>query len=250
MNRLTIPLAAALLVLAGCESTPKAEPETASEPVAATDDRAYLSYGVGFNLGREVRDGLAADGIDADLQIIVDGFVDGIDGSVPKVDQATLDAVLVAVNRRMQEKMVERMLVEDEDFRALHDANLARSRAMIAAFQRIDDVRTLEEGIHYRVLGTGTGISPGPGDGVVVSFVATNGDGEAVLEAEEHQIQVSGMRPGPFKVIQQMREGDRWEILFAPETLFGAVGQPPLIGPNETLLFDVVLHKVIEEDMP
>jgi FKBP-type peptidyl-prolyl cis-trans isomerase len=41
-----------------------------------------------------------------------------------------------------------------------------------------------------------------------------------------------------------MREGGRRQLVIPPDLAYGPQGQPPVIGPNETLVFVVDLVKV------
>jgi peptidylprolyl isomerase len=50
--------------------------------------------------------------------------------------------------------------------------------------------------------------------------------------------------PGWDQGIKGMRVGGRRQLVIPPDLAYGAQGQPPTIGPNETLVFDVDLLKV------
>jgi FKBP-type peptidyl-prolyl cis-trans isomerase FklB len=41
-----------------------------------------------------------------------------------------------------------------------------------------------------------------------------------------------------------MKAGGRWLTAIPPDLAYGAAGQPPAIGPNETLLVEVELIEV------
>jgi len=41
-----------------------------------------------------------------------------------------------------------------------------------------------------------------------------------------------------------MKVGGRRQLVIPPSLAYGANGQPPTIGPNETLVFDIDLLKV------
>jgi FKBP-type peptidyl-prolyl cis-trans isomerase FklB len=41
-----------------------------------------------------------------------------------------------------------------------------------------------------------------------------------------------------------MREGDEWELVIPANMAYGARGAPPVIAPDQTLVFDVQLMKV------
>ena len=53
-----------------------------------------------------------------------------------------------------------------------------------------------------------------------------------------------GVIPGWEQGIPGMRVGGRRQLVIPPDLAYGAAGQPPSIGPNETLVFDVDLLKV------
>ena len=50
--------------------------------------------------------------------------------------------------------------------------------------------------------------------------------------------------PGWDQGIQGMKEGGRRLIVIPPDLAYGPQGSPPVIGPNETLVFVVDLEKV------
>ena len=50
--------------------------------------------------------------------------------------------------------------------------------------------------------------------------------------------------PGWDQGIQGMKEGGRRLLVIPPDMAYGPQGQPPVIGPNETLIFVVDLEKV------
>ena len=50
--------------------------------------------------------------------------------------------------------------------------------------------------------------------------------------------------PGWDQGIKGMRVGGRRQLVIPPDLAYGAQGQPPTIGPDETLVFDVDLLKV------
>jgi peptidylprolyl isomerase len=50
--------------------------------------------------------------------------------------------------------------------------------------------------------------------------------------------------PGWDKGVKGMRVGGRRELVIPPDLAYGPSGQPPVIGPNETLIFVVDLVKI------
>jgi FKBP-type peptidyl-prolyl cis-trans isomerase FklB len=201
---------------------------------------------VGFRLGGEIREGLALDGIGANLDYVIQGFADGLTDQPPAVEAEQLHTILTAVHREMQARMVTRLLEEDPEFRKLHDDNLAGSRAFHEAFGKRENVVTLDDGLQYEVIRPGTGPSPGPTDVVVVTYRMILLDKAEVARGEATEIVVDEVLDAAGRILQMMKVGARWYVAFPPELAFGATGRYPEIGPNETVLGSVELIGIKE----
>ena len=51
------------------------------------------------------------------------------------------------------------------------------------------------------------------------------------------------------QALQKMRKGERARITVEPELAYGEMGQPPLIPPNATLVFEIELIDFFYPDM-
>jgi FKBP-type peptidyl-prolyl cis-trans isomerase len=193
-------------------------------------------YAVGFRLGEETRQGLAADGIGANLDLVIQGFADGLEDKTPAMDPQQLHTILSAVHREMQDRMVNRLQAEDAEFRRLCDENLARSRAFHDGFGRRPDAVTLPDGLQYEVINPGTGSSPGPNDVVIVTYRMILLDKTEIARGETTEIAVDSVLEAAGRVLQMMEVGARWYVAFPPELAFGENGRYPEVGPNETIL--------------
>jgi FKBP-type peptidyl-prolyl cis-trans isomerase FklB len=257
--RMTIISLALLVALAcglhACSSAPSksgaaagpggpASAQAAPDPRVAEEQREKLAYGVGYYLGGDVRDGLNADGIELDLDLLMRGFRDGLRDRTPMMARSELDAILYQVHAEMERRMVARLLQEDPHFQTLYEQNLAASEAYLQANAQAPGVSTLPGGVQYRVLSEGRGPSPGPDDTVVVNYRGMLIDGTVFGEEEGAALQVSKLMAGGREVLPRMRVGDRWQVAVPSDAAFGAAGNPPLIGPNQVLLFDITLVEV------
>jgi peptidylprolyl isomerase len=101
-------------------------------------------------------------------------------------------------------------------------------------------------------LETGTGAVAQSGDEVSVQYVGINfADGQEFDSSWSR-----GAKPFPFTLgagqvipgwdqgIEGMKVGGRRELIIPPDLAYGESGQPPSIGPNETLVFVVDLQAV------
>jgi FKBP-type peptidyl-prolyl cis-trans isomerase FklB len=104
---------------------------------------------------------------------------------------------------------------------------------------------TLPDGLQYRVLTPGTGEQPTINDTVTVNYVGTLINGtefdSSYKRNEPASFPVSGVIPGWTEALQLMKAGSTWELYIPSQLAYGEQGSPPMIGPNQTLIFKVNL---------
>jgi FKBP-type peptidyl-prolyl cis-trans isomerase FklB len=209
--------------------------------ILAQEPDEHTGYAVGYRLGGETRQGLAADGVGANLDLVIQGFADGFTDQPPAVEAQRLHEILTAVHREMQKRMVTRLLAEDPEFKRRYDENLARSQAFHEAFAAREGVVTLPDGLQYQVLEPGAGPSPKPTDVAVASYRMILLDKTEIARAEASEVPIADVFEAGGRILQMMQVGARWYVAFPPELAFGATGRYPEIGPNETILGRVEL---------
>ncbi len=207
-------------------------------------ERDALNYGVGYYLGREVRQGLRLDEIEVNLDQLRKGFDEGLREINSTYPADELDGIMYAVHAEMQKRMVERLLEENPAFRELYDRNRQRSRDYLARHADDEGVVTLDNGIQYRVLEPGTGRSPRLDDTIVTTYRGTLINGSLTNEGSEVEVPIRSVVVGGQQVLTMMREGSKWQVALPPELAYGEAGDPPVIGPNEVLIFEVQLHAI------
>jgi FKBP-type peptidyl-prolyl cis-trans isomerase len=205
-------------------------------------------YAVGFRLGEETNRGLVLDGVGANLDLVIQGFADGLEDNAPAMDPEQLHTILAAVHREMQDRMVNRLLAEDPQFKQLHDENLARSRAFHEAFAQRQDVVTLPDGLQYLVKDPGAGPSPGPTDVVVANYRMILLDKTEIARGESAEIEVDEVLEAAGRILRMMEVGARWYVAFPPDLAFGATGRYPEVGPNETILGSIELVAIKDKE--
>lgn len=111
-----------------------------------------------------------------------------------------------------------------------------------------EGVTTQPSGLQYRVLQRGQGARPQANAEVTVHYRGRLIDGtefdSSYRRGQPATFPVRGVIAGWVEALQLMREGDRWELAIPPDLAYGAAGAPPVIGPNQTLLFEVELLRV------
>jgi len=109
------------------------------------------------------------------------------------------------------------------------------------------DAKKTMTGIRYLILREGQGDQPKPGDKVNVLYVGRLLNGTVFDQATEadkpftFRIRREMVIEGWDQVLQLMKRGEKRLVIIPPELAYGTRGQPPKIGRNATLVFEIEL---------
>ena len=105
--------------------------------------------------------------------------------------------------------------------------------------------------LEVRDIEAGTGAEAKAGDEVTVQYVGVNYKNGKEFDASwdrgepfVFQLGAGMVIPGWDQGVEGMKVGGRRELIIPPELAYGPQGQPPAIGPNETLIFVIDLLEV------
>jgi FKBP-type peptidyl-prolyl cis-trans isomerase len=124
-----------------------------------------------------------------------------------------------------------------------------KGQDFLAENAKKEGVKTLADGLQYKVIKDGTGASPKATDVVSVHYKGTLIDGtefdSSYKRGQPTEFPVNRVIPGWTEALQLMKEGSKW-ILYIPSKLaYGERGTPGgPIPPDATLIFEVELLKV------
>ncbi|MFU8876738.1 MAG: FKBP-type peptidyl-prolyl cis-trans isomerase [Wenzhouxiangellaceae bacterium] len=207
-------------------------------PVLAQDfesDEGKLGYALGFEFGAEVRQW------DLDIEATIQAIRDASAGTDPRVAPQEMQQVLTAFNERVR---AQRM----EEFQRLAEENQARADEFLAQNRGRTGIVALPSGVQYRVIEEGNGSRPSPTDTVTIHFRGAKVDGRefesTFASGRPISFQIDSVLEGWQEILPLMREGATWQVFLPPELAFGMRGDPPLIGPNEALRFDIELVQI------
>lgn len=198
-----------------------------------------FSYALGVSMGYNFR----ASGID---KIDVQDFADAV-GAVfyGQPAKMTAEEAKAEVQKYFQ-ALSERQQAESAK---MAEVNAAAGEQFLAENGKRVEIKTTSSGLQYEVLEEGSGASPKPGDMVTVHYTGKLIDGTVFDSSEERgepaTFGVTQVIPGWVEALQLMKEGAKWRLFIPSNLAYGPQGAGGLIGPNQTLIFDVQLLKVI-----
>lgn len=109
------------------------------------------------------------------------------------------------------------------------------------------EAKKTQTGIRYIILREGSGPTPVPGDKVNVLYVGRLLNGKVFDQATEadkpftFRVRREAVIEGWDQVLQLMKQGEKRIVIIPPEMAYGTRGQPPKIGRNATLVFEMEL---------
>jgi FKBP-type peptidyl-prolyl cis-trans isomerase len=102
-------------------------------------------------------------------------------------------------------------------------------------------------GLRYVIVREGEGEQPKPGDKVNVLYVGQLLNGKIFDEAKDpaqpftFRVRRDMVIEAWDQVLQLMKKGEKRVVIVPPELGYGTRGQPPKIGRNATLVFEIEL---------
>lgn len=195
------------------------------------------SYALGMDIGNSIKNMP----MNVDLDQLTQGVRDVVGGGKTKLSQQQLHSVMQGVVADMQSAQK-----QQQQKKAV--ANLKAGKKFLAENKTKDGVKTLKDGLQYKVIKKGHGAQPDANDTVTVDYTGQLIDG-TVFDSTKNRgkpatFPVNAVIPGWTEALQLMHAGGEYKLFIPPDLAYGKRGAGSKIGPNETLIFDVKLISV------
>jgi len=228
--RLALALAGLLLLQPVCNAEQKASPSKDSQKPQETRDK--VSYSIGADIGNNLK----RSDLDLNADFLTRGIKDAFAGKTVLTDEE-MKATLQAFQTEMQAKMAAKQ-------KAAGEKNKADSDKFLEENKKKEGIVTTASGLQYKIIKAGDGPKPKPSDTVSVNYRGTLIDGKEFDKSKEPvTFQVEGVIPGWVEALQLMPVGSKWQLFIPPALAYGEQA-PPMIGPNQALVFEVELLEI------
>lgn len=187
------------------------------------------SYGLGYDIGMNISgNGLTAEDISS--EDLLSGLMDAMSGKDPAVKAELVQQALTALSKKVAERR-KRVAAE-----------------FLEENKKKDGVQVTASGLQYQVIKSGSGAVPEANSNISVHYEGKLINGEifdsSIQRGEPASFGVSQVIPGWTEALLRMKVGDKWKLFIPSDLAYGERGSPPVIGPHETLIFEVELLEV------
>ena len=128
------------------------------------------------------------------------------------------------------------------------EKNKQAGEAFLAENKKRYGVHVTDSGLQYEIKKEGEGNPPEAKDSVTVHYTGTLIDGRvfdsSVQRGEPATFGVTQVIPAWVEALQMMKPGAEWRIYCPSHIAYGPNGAGGMIGPNETIIFDIQLIAV------
>ena len=207
----------------------------AAGPVLAQDttsEKGKLSYAIGYQIGKDFSDRK----MDVDVNTVIRALQDAYGKRTPAISEEKMREILTA----FQSKMMTEAKAEYDKVAATNKASATR---FMSENKTKKGIVVLPSGLQYRVIEEGTGKQVAPTAEVTVHYRGSLSDGlefdSSFARGEPVKFKVNEVIKGWQEALSRMKVGDHWQIFLPPDLAYGDRGQPPRIGPNQALVFDI-----------
>lgn len=201
-------------------------------------EKGQLSYAVGYDLGGDI----GRRGEDFDVEALIVAIRDSVSGAEPQVPPAEMRRLLTELQEKVRQEQVAAL-------QELATENQAKAETFLAENRGKTNVVVLPSGVQYRIIEEGDGGRPGLEDQVSVHYRSSKIDGieidSSFARGVPQEFTVNEVLQGWQEVLPLMKVGSTWQIWVPPELAFGQRGNPPAVGPNEALQFDLKLIEIV-----
>ncbi|MFP4014742.1 MAG: FKBP-type peptidyl-prolyl cis-trans isomerase [Chitinispirillaceae bacterium] len=200
-----------------------------------------VSYMVGRDIGKSLKELNA----DFDRDILFAAIKEVLDGEPSQLSDSVLSKVGAEFTKKLQQSKAAKMQKDQQE-------NNEEGEEFLKANKQIPGVKETESGLQYQVIKEGTGATPTKDDVVKVHYHGTLIDGtvfdSSVKRGEPATFPLGRVIKGWTEALQLMKEGGKYKIFVPSHLAYGERGFPPAIGPNMTLIFEIELLEVVDEE--
>lgn len=199
-----------------------------------------------YTLGADLSKSFKQQGVEIETDALVAGMKDVINGKELKL---STDEMQQAVNEVKKQVLAKQLKERD----VLAAKNLTKGEEFLKKNKKNPDVKTMDNGLQYIVITEGKGAFATEEDYLNVHYRGTLIDGtefdSSYSRGKPIEFQMGNVIRGWGEALKKMNPGAKWQIFVPTSLAYGEKGAGELIGPNETLIFEMELLTVNKNEL-
>ena len=197
-------------------------------------NEAIASYGIGLQMGDQLKGTFEGVSLEAALAGIEDAF----NGAALRVDGEDINNAFKVIQEMMKSKQEE-----------MAGQYAAEGEAFLTENAKRDEVTVTESGLQYEVIEEGKGDVPVATATVRTHYRGTLIDGQefdsSYSRGEPAEFPVNGVIAGWTEALLSMPVGSKWKLYIPYQLAYGEQGAGGAIGPYQALIFDIELLEIL-----
>jgi len=205
-------------------------------------------YEVSYLTGYQIGQNLKGAGLEIDIDTLAVAITDGMQGKDSALSEEQQQAA-IAAQRAARQEAIEKARQERA---AAAETSKAEGEAFLAENAQREGVTVTESGLQYEVITMGDGPKPVKEDKVRVHYAGTLIDetpfDSSYQRGEPIDFQLSNVIAGWTEGLQLMPVGSKFKFFIPSDLAYGPQDRGAVIKANSTLVFEVELLDIIEEE--
>lgn len=197
-----------------------------------------------YALGSDIAKNFVQQGVEIDSKALLAGMEDIINNNKLQLSAKEMQQAVLDVKKQILEKIEKENAVKGEK-------NLKKGTAFLTKNKTKKGVKTLDSGLQFIVKKEGKGNFATENDHLIAHYRGTLIDGtefdSSYTRGTPIEFQMSNVIKGWGEALKKMQPGAKWQIFVPSHLAYGKKGAGKLIGPNETLIFDIELLTVAKD---
>ncbi|MEQ9209301.1 MAG: FKBP-type peptidyl-prolyl cis-trans isomerase [Pseudomonadales bacterium] len=195
---------------------------------------ARASYGVGMQMGNQLKQ--AFEGVS--LEAAQAGIQDAFNNGQLRLEVDEINAAIGEIQQRLQAAM-----------QAAAGEQAAAGQAFLTENATRAEVQVTDSGLQYEIISEGSGDIPSADSTISAHYAGTLIDGtefdSSYKRGEPAQFPVNGVIAGWTEALQMMPVGSKWKLYIPHDLAYGEQGAGGAIGPYQALVFEIELLEIL-----
>ncbi len=207
-----------------------------------------------YILGIDLADNFKRQEIEINPELVYLGLKAALSDKKYRMTDDEMKAVLKSFQVKMTAKRQKELDKLKKQLKVKAAENKKKSDKYLVDNKKKKGVQVTKSGLQYKILKRSKkGAIPTNDKFVEVKYTGKLIDGTVFDSTDRNggkavSLPVSGLISGWQEALKMMKEGDKWNLVIPYNLAYGETGQGG-IGPNQALIFDIELFKVMDSDI-